>query len=532
MGAQLRDERPVGLEPADLGPVAVEVEVAGSKPTQLLMLDRMRLSVIGRRRVRHPQHQLVVDGHLAGEPARDGDVDAELLPDLANQRTLWRLAVLNLAAGQLPAWGRRTTRGKHPASPDDRGADDDHCHGTSLARRPGRRLVTTVAAPTPAPVTVPPMAPDHDRDASAGEPSGFLTGHHLRRTEENAREIDALADLVGGRAGVDGLLDDLKYAARRARVPRLLGRAVRRAITWDRYDTRDPRWWPQGISTSADASDTEDIAGRRVLVMTWYSKGIDGSESYGSRVSFLDLDSMRYRHVLLVVPTLDDDGALSLAPLRIHAGGIVWAGPYLHIAATERGFVTCRVDDILRVPGSGDRPGELGVVGNQVFSYGHRYVLPVRFRYRAYAADGVTKLRYSFLSLDRASSPPGLVAGEYGRGEQTTRLARFRLDPATWQLETDDDGHSRPLAPDEHGPVQMQGAAIARGRFHVTVSRGPWWPGDVYAGLAGNFKRHRMATPMGPEDVAYWPSADLLWSLTEHPRRRWVFAMPRGYFDR
>jgi hypothetical protein len=31
---------------------------------------------------------------------------------------------------------------------------------------------------------------------------------------------------------------------------------------------------------------------------------------------------------------------------------------------------------------------------------------------------------------------------------------------------------------------------------------------------------------MGPEDLSYWPSRDELWSLSEHPHRRWVFAMP------
>ena len=54
--------------------------------------------------------------------------------------------------------------------------------------------------------------------------------------------------------------------ARRTLAP---GRAVHRALTWDAADRRDPRWWPQGISTSADASDTEEVEGaegRRVLV--------------------------------------------------------------------------------------------------------------------------------------------------------------------------------------------------------------------------------------------------------------------------
>ena len=32
----------------------------------------------------------------------------------------------------------------------------------------------------------------------------------------------------------------------------------------------------------------------------------------------------------------------------------------------------------------------------------------------------------------------------------------------------------------------------------------------------------------GPEDIVYWPETDLLWSVSEHPGRRWVFAMNRS----
>jgi hypothetical protein len=32
-----------------------------------------------------------------------------------------------------------------------------------------------------------------------------------------------------------------------------------------------------------------------------------------------------------------------------------------------------------------------------------------------------------------------------------------------------------------------------------------------------------MAAPPGPEDVTAW--GDLVWSLTEFPGRRWVFAL-------
>ncbi|MCY7400529.1 MAG: hypothetical protein LH477_06175 [Nocardioides sp.] len=376
-----------------------------------------------------------------------------------------------------------------------------------------------------------PAAGDPDPEPDP-QPLPDPVGVHLQRTDENVREIDALAAVLGPAAGLEGLLGDLKYDVRRTRAPRLLGRAVREAYRWDDYDDRDELWFPQGISTSADASETEAVSGRRVVVATWYSTAKDGIKR-GSRVTFVDLDSGRYRHVLLVVPVFDKHGALTLRPMNIHAGGIVWAGPYLHIAATNRGFVTARVEDIMRVPGDDARPDEIGVEGSTVHSFGHRYVLPVRFTYQAFADEGHEKLRYSFMSLDRGSEPPALVAGEYAAGSTaTTRLAHYPLDPATWQLHTGDDGISRPLSVDPGGVRQMQGVVMASGRYHVTVSHGPWWPGTVYAGQPGAMRAHHWALPMGPEDLAYWPSTDRIWSITEHPRRRWIVSMDRAFFDR
>lgn len=352
----------------------------------------------------------------------------------------------------------------------------------------------------------------------------FLRGVHLRRTEENTDETDALAGLLGGRAGLAAVLADLNRQGRRAWSG--WGRAVERAVTWDRADRRDPDWWPQGISSSADCGrDVE--GGRRVLVVSWYSKS-----GRGARLTFLDLDTLRYRHVLLVVPSFDR-GRLRLAPLTVHAGGVVWAGPYLHVAATARGIVSCRPDDVLRVPDGLGRPGVAALSADPtgVATHGYRYVLPVRFRYTAHALEGHERLRYSFLSLDRSQpEQPALVAGEYGRGRQSTRLARFPLDPESFHLVTGDDGFSRPVAVDEGGVVQMQGAVVVGGRHYVTTSHGPWTPGSVWSGRPGELRRHRWATPIGPEDLTWWPSTDTLWTVTEHPRRRWVVAMPRSRF--
>ena len=80
---------------------------------------------------------------------------------------------------------------------------------------------------------------------------------------------------------------------------------------------------------------------------SWYSKTVDG-ENQGSRITIVDIDTLEYRHVLLVVPERTWRG-LRLKPLLVHAGGLVWCGPYLHVAGTERGLFTCLVDDIIRL---------------------------------------------------------------------------------------------------------------------------------------------------------------------------------------
>lgn len=337
------------------------------------------------------------------------------------------------------------------------------------------------------------------------------SGIGLERTADLTDAVDHLAAASGGRVGLPSLLDRLELRARPAIVPRLLGRAVDEAYAWNAHDQRDPVWWPQGITTSAEAHPSGRVAGRRLVVTTSYAKPVDGIHR-GSRLTFLDLDTLRYGHVPLVVPHLDAEGRLTLGGLRVHAGGLAWAGDWLHVAATARGFFTCRVDDLVRISGTN----------------GHGYVLPVRFTHRAFTDEGHEPLRHSFLSVDRDTQ--ALLVGEYGRGRQTTRLAQYALDPDTWLPTIDPSGHARPVSV-SHGVRQMQGAVIAHGRHHVTASRGPWTPGSVFTGDPGALRQHRWAVPMGPEDLTYWPRTDRLWSHSEHPYRRWVWSMRRSWFD-
>ncbi len=341
-----------------------------------------------------------------------------------------------------------------------------------------------------------------------------LSSLHLRRTDENVDDIDAAVRLFGRRVGIAGVLAHLNRQAVRTRVP---GQAVEWGFRWNDSDVSTGRWWPQGITTSADASDAEDIDGRRLLMTSWYSRNV-GGEKRGSRVTVIDIDTLEYRHVLLVLPERTAGGQLELRPLLVHAGGLVWCGPYLHVAGTRRGLFSCMIDDIIRMKSTDD-------------TFGYRYVLPVRFAYDAAASDGVEQMRYSFLSLDRGADPPQLVAGEYGVAEMTRRLVRFPLDPHTYHLATTEDGTSRPVWLDERGLGHMQGAAIVRDTYYVTCSRGRYRLGMMYVGEPGSFRSFPRTLPVGPEDISYWPSTDLLWSLTEYPGRRFVFAMKRAQFD-
>ncbi|MBV6729497.1 hypothetical protein [Nocardioides daeguensis] len=341
-----------------------------------------------------------------------------------------------------------------------------------------------------------------------------MPGLHLTRTAENSDEIDALvaalADDGGGRVGMAGMAPDLPLRLRRtfAPLPRLLGRKVSQAWTWEAADRRDPNWYPQGITTSARTGFREQH-GHDVLVTSWYAR-----QSGGSRISVVDLERRRYGHVLLVMPTLTD-GRAGFKPLKVHAGGIVWHGDHLHVAATGAGIHSAHVGDVLRVPAGSSYP-----------AFGHRYVLPVRFTQRSGQDDGVERLRYSFLTLDRSQDTPTLVVGEYGSPTQTRRMARFLLDPESGLPRHEHDGRSVPEV-DDRGVVRMQGVAAVDGTYYVTRSRGPLKPGSVYVGRPGAFREHRWATPPGPEDLVWWPETGCVWSVSEHPRRRWVFGMRR-----
>jgi hypothetical protein len=163
-------------------------------------------------------------------------------------------------------------------------------------------------------------------------------------------------------------------------------------------------------------------------------------------------------------------------------------------------------------------------------SFGYRYLLPLRFRYQGRTAAGAEPFRYSFASLDSTDTPFHLVAGEYGGGDLSTRLAHYEVDPATFLLRTDSSGVARPSYLSPAAVPQMQGAVCVRGRYYLSTSASQYRRGSVWVGRPGALRRFRGALPPGPEDLAYDGRSDRLWSLTEHRGRRRVFAMDRAFF--
>ena len=354
-------------------------------------------------------------------------------------------------------------------------------------------------------------------------------GVHLHHGGERAEEIAALTSRLGGRVGLDGVLGDLNRAATLTRVP---GKAAAWGFRWCDEDNRSPRWFPQGITTSADRGPLEHVNGHRVICTSWYSRQLRGVDK-GSRITFVDItdpNRPRYRHVLLVQPVRRRDGRVGVVPLRAHAGGLVWHGPYLYVAGTARGIYCFRVEDILRVYSCGDA-GALSIEDGHVDSFGYRYVLPVRFTYEAGVTDGEEPLRYSFVSIDRTAMPHRLVAGEYGDRSMTTRVFSYEVDPSSALLVRSDDGRAWPVTMHEAALRSMQGATVVDGTYYVSTSAGRRRRGSLWVGTPGELRRFRHVLPVGPEDLTYWPSTGQLWSLTEYPGRRFVFAMDRSDFD-
>lgn len=343
----------------------------------------------------------------------------------------------------------------------------------------------------------------------------------LVRGSDRSGAVQALADLAGGRSGIGGVLADLGRAGTPA--PQQLTR-VALGFTWDERDRADQQWWPQGVTGSWDRAPSAPSAtgDGDVLVTTAYAKPVGGVR-LGSRVTVHDVSDparVRYEHVLLVHVTEDDDGRLAVAPVKVHAGGAAWVGDHLHVAATTAGFHTFHLADV--IPAAAVRAAF-------PLDHGHRYLLPARTTHHSRGLEH-HPLRFSFLSVAHESESTRLLVGEFGRGDSTTRLWSYDLDPTTGLPLTDASQLTRPRMLGS-GPEGMQGAVLVSGRLIAATSRGRWRRGSLWSRRDQRWVEHEYRLPPGPEDLSHRPTHDQLWTLTEYPHSRMVVALDRRGLD-
>lgn len=295
---------------------------------------------------------------------------------------------------------------------------------------------------------------------------------------------------------------------------------------WNAGDSGVAYWYPQGVTGSGDAFDDGLYQGRNIGMASWYHRPENdnaGSPDKGVRISIYDstnLADIRYRHVLLVVPVMNGVTP-DFQRVPVHAGGIVWYHNYLYVADTTNGFRVFDLTRILQVQtGNADWLGKVSEAeGYHAFNY--RYVVPQVSRYRL--CGGSCCARFSFVSLDRSTTPHSLLSGEYSTNSGAGRLHRWPLDEITGRMLMM-GGRVQSTEAVFPGVENMQGGLSWEGQYFVSCS------GDflgLHTGQLGQPTVER-GWPYGPEDLYYSPGSDHLWSLTEHLGTRAVFTVNRA----
>jgi hypothetical protein len=303
------------------------------------------------------------------------------------------------------------------------------------------------------------------------------------------------------------------------------------AFCWESGDNSTTDWYPQGITTSADANADGQYEGKTVLLTSWYYSG--SGDNKGVRASFVDYANPsvpRYRHVLLVEPYKDATGNANFRVVPVHAGGIVWYGHYLYVADTRAGFRVFDTRHIWKVS-TGDK-SKIGRQSNGSFhAHDYAHALPQALTFAASTTGSYVDLRYSAVSLDRTSSPQSVIVPEYDADATGTRVVRYPIDESTLLLKPSDDGYVHGSEAYRIDIPSMQGATAIGRKFFVSSIRGASTPGAVYTFTqTSGPTAHAGALPPGPEDLSCWQSKGQLWTLAEHPGKRSVLAVKASSF--
>lgn len=215
------------------------------------------------------------------------------------------------------------------------------------------------------------LAADPLRDCTGSNPKLNPANFPLIETADNAH-ISALRALLPV-VSIPQVLDSGNHAVTKvtsSSSPKPPGKwtaAYKWSATSDFNDFGTSKWVPQGISGTWDAYDVGTVEGRKAWVVSWHN-----ADDTSVRVTFVDRDSLKYRHVLLVEPK-SKNGQVTFDPVPIHAGGIMWYGDTLWVVDTWKGIRVFDLKNIWKVQ-SGDGVGRTSSGGFSAANYA--YVIP------------------------------------------------------------------------------------------------------------------------------------------------------------
>jgi hypothetical protein len=320
---------------------------------------------------------------------------------------------------------------------------------------------------------------------------------------------------------IDAVLGDLNRTATAAGAANFPGvPGFQRGFAWDADDEGKAWWIPQGLTGSFDANAAGTVAGRKVVIATWYydlASQPGATDEKGIRVSVADVtgSTVTYRHVLLVEPKMNGTRP-DFVPIVIHAGGVAWVGNRLWVADTGKGLRGFDLTRMLQVSTAKEVIG--WDAATSAYQGGlYKYVLP-----QTEAWDDASPCNpvFSFVALDRTSTPPALVTGEYSATAITGRLLRFPVDLATGALAPTTYANDAYVM----GQRQVQGGLTHGATFWLSSSAPAGGGGALYAARPGA-KTKSYTWVDAPEDLLFDPKANQLWGLSEAVDKRWVFAV-------
>lgn len=291
---------------------------------------------------------------------------------------------------------------------------------------------------------------------------------------------------------------------------------ARLGFAWNRGDQRTDDWYPQGIT---------GLPARQLLV-SWYHKG-EGDKNKGARVSFIDASDMgrvRYRHVLLVEP---DPGPAGFRVVRSHAGGLARCGDWLFVMNSDEGVRAFHLADLYEAA-LDPAKRKLGVIDGVPFALNYRYYLLQRAFWKR---DDLGGPRFSWASTDYSGDAEGpatrLVTGNY-HSDHSSKYSNAPPAMAWWAV-GEDGGLTRTADTLTDSGILLreraQGGVYRDGVIWLATSgaEARLWVARDPARRSQDYVWYPWAH--GTEDLHLSRTSGNLWSLTEHPGRRMVFAV-------